>query len=167
MSSVGGSGNIVWREVASDMADHVSPDALAHDAVIVTRGNETQPASAPAHVDRPSVARGDRGDAVLDLQKMLNVWGNLKGRAIYNADGVFGRKTESQVLDFQRMNGLRADGKVGPQTWAKLEEKTAPHMNYPAPGRPTFTPHPNRPPARRVAARADCRSPSPTRSLRS
>lgn len=35
-------------------------------------------------------------------------------------DGIFGKKTERAVLDFQRKNGLVADGIVGQKTWVKL-----------------------------------------------
>jgi murein L,D-transpeptidase YcbB/YkuD len=35
-------------------------------------------------------------------------------------DGKIGAKTKTAVKDFQTANGLKADGKVGARTWAKL-----------------------------------------------
>jgi len=37
-------------------------------------------------------------------------------------DGLFGPKTEKKVMEWQRSNGLGADGKVGPLTLAKMME---------------------------------------------
>ncbi|MDD5440325.1 MAG: peptidoglycan-binding protein [Candidatus Omnitrophica bacterium] len=46
----------------------------------------------------------------------------LKNAKIYqgNVDGVLGPMTKKSIEDFQVQNGLVADGKVGPKTWAKL-----------------------------------------------
>lgn len=35
-------------------------------------------------------------------------------------DGKLGPKSKKAIKDFQTANGLKADGKVGPKTWAKL-----------------------------------------------
>ncbi|MBM3253343.1 MAG: hypothetical protein FJZ16_03705 [Candidatus Omnitrophica bacterium] len=37
-------------------------------------------------------------------------------------DGKMGRKTKEAIKDFQRENGLTADGIVGQKTWAKLNK---------------------------------------------
>lgn len=37
-------------------------------------------------------------------------------------DGKIGPKTKKAIKDFQAANGLTADGKVGPETWAKLSK---------------------------------------------
>lgn len=52
------------------------------------------------------VQRGDRGEAVRQVQSALGV----------AADGVFGPQTERAVKRFQRSKGLTVDGVVGPQT---------------------------------------------------
>lgn len=54
---------------------------------------------------------GQRGDDVAVLQHLLKI----------KEDGIFGAKTREAVINFQKQNGLRADGIVGPLTWAKLE----------------------------------------------
>ncbi len=48
----------------------------------------------------------------------------LKNAGYYNGpvDGKFGQLTASAIMEFQKANGLKADGKVGQQTWAKLSE---------------------------------------------
>jgi peptidoglycan hydrolase-like protein with peptidoglycan-binding domain len=50
--------------------------------------------------------RGDRGPAVVRLQRALHV----------HADGVLGRATVRALKRFQRRHGLRADGVAGPAT---------------------------------------------------
>lgn len=54
--------------------------------------------------------KGMRGDEVKVLQQKLNV----------DADGIFGDKTDKAVREFQKANGLTADGIVGPHTWEYL-----------------------------------------------
>ncbi len=54
---------------------------------------------------------GSKGEQVKILQSLL---GGL------TVDGVFGMKTDSAVREFQKNNGLKADGIVGPITRAKL-----------------------------------------------
>lgn len=60
---------------------------------------------------------GSRGNAVKELQQMLNNAGFDCGKA----DGIFGAKTESAVAAFQSAAGLAVDGKAGPQTLAALK----------------------------------------------
>ncbi|OYO16151.1 peptidoglycan-binding protein [Enemella evansiae] len=56
------------------------------------------------------VRYGSKGTAVKALQ----------GRLGLQVDGNFGPKTKASVINFQRTNGLSADGVVGPATWSKL-----------------------------------------------
>ncbi|MEE6449325.1 peptidoglycan-binding domain-containing protein [Gottfriedia acidiceleris] len=53
---------------------------------------------------------GSKGNSVKLVQKELGI----------TADGIFGQNTDRAVRNFQKKNGLRIDGKVGPKTWAKL-----------------------------------------------
>ena len=55
---------------------------------------------------------GSRGDNVVQVQQALN----SKGYWCGTADGIFGPKTYSAVIRFQREAGLDVDGIVGPQT---------------------------------------------------
>lgn len=63
-----------------------------------------------------AVAWGDRGADVVKIQQRLRQYGYMDGPA----DGVFGQETYEAVIWFQRKNGLKADGVVGPATAAAL-----------------------------------------------
>jgi peptidoglycan hydrolase-like protein with peptidoglycan-binding domain len=73
------------------------------------------PASATG---RPVVAIGARSDQVKILQERLN--GRYPAYSKLRNDGVFGDGTKRVVVEFQRRAGLKADGVVGPKTWAAL-----------------------------------------------
>lgn len=64
---------------------------------------------------RPTLRRGARGDAVKDLQRLLNA----RGRSLA-VDGDFGARTENSVRVFQEVSGLAVDGVVGRKTWGAL-----------------------------------------------
>ncbi len=57
-----------------------------------------------------------RGDDVLALQKALEAKGFSPGQA----DGIFGRKTQRAVRNFQAASGLTVDGIAGAKTHEKL-----------------------------------------------
>ena len=57
-----------------------------------------------------TIKKGSQGAAVKQLQSALHL----------AQDGIFGRITDESVRDFQRKNGLKADGIVSDATWAKL-----------------------------------------------
>lgn len=65
---------------------------------------------ASAVPDVSVLARGTRGAAVEELQRLLKI----------EVDGHFGPKTEEAVRFFQKTNGLEPDGVVGLYTWLKL-----------------------------------------------
>ncbi len=64
----------------------------------------------------PTVRRGGRGQAVKILQRELNEAGFDCG----DADGIFGKKTESAVKDYQKSRALAVDGICGKKTWGKI-----------------------------------------------
>ena len=59
---------------------------------------------------KPIVRAGDTGEYVRLLQSALGI----------HDDGIFGQQTKAAVIDFQKHNGLKPDGVVGPKTWEKL-----------------------------------------------
>jgi cell wall-associated NlpC family hydrolase len=69
----------------------------------------------------PTVRRGNSGEYVVTLQKMLTDEGY--GYIVGDIDGKFGAKTEAAVKAFQTNNGLTADGICGAKTWAALQKE--------------------------------------------
>ena len=65
-----------------------------------------------------SLQLGSRGACVKVLQEALNKWGKTSSIAV---DGVFGKRTQTAVKDFQRLNPISSvTGKVGKQTWTYI-----------------------------------------------
>lgn len=48
----------------------------------------------------------------------------LKNAGLYQGtvDGKIGKNTNKAIMEFQKLNGLKADGIVGKKTWAALQE---------------------------------------------
>lgn len=69
----------------------------------------------PVYSDRPRLKKGSTGDAVKELQTLLNLSG-----AKIEEDGIFGKKTLAAVKAWQKKKGLETDGIAGPGTWASL-----------------------------------------------
>ena len=63
---------------------------------------------------------GDRGSNVSSVQQMLNMAGSRL--PLLNVDGIFGVKTRTRTLEFQKDSGLVADGIVGNATTAALQK---------------------------------------------
>ena len=57
------------------------------------------------------------GGDVQELQTFLN----NNGYSVGYADGIFGQKTKTGVINFQKQSGLTADGIVGPATFAAIK----------------------------------------------
>ena len=70
----------------------------------------------PAAVLAENLRYGSRGDKVKELQQKLKRWVYYTG----SIDGIFGSGTQAAVKNFQKKNGLTADGIVGPKTAAAL-----------------------------------------------
>ncbi len=91
---------------------------LTHNKVALfarrTHIDLTRPQSGTVVSER-TLRRGDTGDDVRAIQEVL-----VKKGAQITVDGVYGRGTIAAVMDFQRRNGLVADGEVGSETRKKL-----------------------------------------------
>ncbi|MCX7914332.1 MAG: peptidoglycan-binding protein [Thermodesulfovibrionales bacterium] len=65
---------------------------------------------------------GSKGSEVIKIQEKLKALGYYRGLI----DGIFGGGTESAVKIFQKNNGLKVDGQVGPITWKALFNEEIP-----------------------------------------
>lgn len=110
--------------------------------LLVQTAQSTQPlspevsASTPTRSpveDRPFLKDGSQGDAVKQLQGMLQTLGYP-----LSPDGQFGRDTQLAVIDFQLKHQLQPDGSVGAQTWAVLETQIANQAPPVLPALPTL-----------------------------
>ena len=85
-------------------------------AAEVQREMTPTPTKTPKPTDAPTpepvLRTGSRGQEVKDLQSRLYSLGYYTGEI----DGQFGAMTKEAVIDFQRTNGLEADGMVGSET---------------------------------------------------
>ena len=92
-----------------------APRTTTQERSATTTTSRTTTQAAPLRVTLPegaALSRGDRGSAVVQLQKGLATL----GFAVGEPDGVFGATTEAAVVDFQQSNNLPPDGVVGTET---------------------------------------------------
>lgn len=84
----------------------------------------------------PTLHLRNNGYPVVLLQQKLNAAGYNVGAI----DGEFGPKTRTEVMAFQRANGLTADGIVGQQTWQAMNQRLSTIFTQPAPATPLPAP---------------------------
>ena len=107
---------VTTTTVQSSTATTAKPTATTTKPTTTT--TKTTTTTPPRVVDKPSdnVRLGDSGKGVEQIQTALNA----KGFKVV-VDGKFGPATDQAVRAFQKKNGLKQDGIVGPITWAKLQ----------------------------------------------
>lgn len=105
------------RRVAVDSGvwSYVEPISLTPTWVHMDKRNLN---SACVRGGYPLIRRGTKGVYVLVAQDSLNTLGYKTG----GLDGIFGEKTQSATLSYQRSVGLQADGIIGCNTWLSLQE---------------------------------------------
>lgn len=86
--------------------------------------------------NRPTLRLGSVGDAVSELQAMLQLMGYYSGPI----DGFYREQTQAGVVQFQEASGITADGIVGPSTWQKLFPDPASVPTASAPARAAAVP---------------------------
>jgi peptidoglycan hydrolase-like protein with peptidoglycan-binding domain len=88
----------------------------------------------PSYYNKPGIRYVENHFTVALVQDLL--WQfklhNLISQSGGSYDGIYGAQTIAGIKDFQRANGLYADGIVGPDTWRAMEQK------YKAIGTPTL-----------------------------
>jgi Putative peptidoglycan binding domain len=91
-------------------------------ATVTVTNPATTAATPPAQAPQQTLNPGDTGEQVKLLQQALTALGFSPGKA----DGDFGPTTQAEVEKFQLSKGLTADGVVGQQTLAALQQALAP-----------------------------------------
>lgn len=102
--------------VADGVAGDETIAALYEAAGITDLGSTGGSSGGPSSGSGALLRYDSSGDAVLKLQKDLNALGYYDG----SLSGHFGTKTEAAVMNFQRKNGLSADGIAGSKTLALI-----------------------------------------------
>lgn len=103
----------------------VKPDKASYDMTTIWEllfgksggASTSAPSGSTSSPRMPVLMKGAEGQHVEALQTLLNKHGDH-----LIVDGVFGNDTRNAVINFQRRNGLVADGKAGPYTFDKLRE---------------------------------------------
>lgn len=76
-------------------------------------------AAAPADLP-PLPPAGPYKPSIREIQAALKAVGVYSGKI----DGISGPMTRRAIKDFQKANGLKVDGIVGPKTWSFLREQS-------------------------------------------
>jgi len=76
------------------------------------------PTATPPMQPKEEPVTQEKQDRNKDIQKALKAAGFYAG----SVDGKIGPRSKKAIIDFQKAKGLKADGKVGPKTWAELEK---------------------------------------------
>lgn len=114
-----GSGS--WKALGGNQSDQIKVSTYAQANIyaifVPDYGTEEK---------HPTLRRGDKGEAVKELQADLNRQGyrDAAGREL-ELDGSYGPRTEAAVINMQMDQMLVADGICGPITWARLDELMA------------------------------------------
>lgn len=113
-----GGGNIIECAKTVHRSTVSGNKAWTHYAIPNGLGGDTP---MPTH---STIRRGSTGPDVVECQTdLIRLQYDLSP---YGADGKFGAKTETAVKQFQKDNGLKADGIVGPATWSALDAAVGP-----------------------------------------
>ena len=118
------------------------PEALPAGATPAPTGTPAPtPTPEPVWViPTENVSEGSKGADAKNVQTRLKELGYYRG----NLDGNFGRASVNALKSFQTNNGLKADGKAGKETYAKLYSAEA--VPFAVPETPTPTPAPTEAP---------------------
>lgn len=121
----GNSGNAVTRRSYSLKNRCIAGYGRPNWALVA----KTEPSPAPTpEPEYPVLDKGDKGDAVKDMQNKLIKHGFYLPK--YGADGDFGNETLAALKAFQKKAGLEVDGICGPLTWGELNKEPADSKEY-------------------------------------
>ncbi|HSP05679.1 MAG TPA: peptidoglycan-binding domain-containing protein, partial [Acidobacteriota bacterium] len=123
--------NATAPTVQPDVKGQVADFKASGDIVAARLHKEAgAPPGAPTGTEEKRLLKQPmKGDDVQDAQTQLNQWRSDQGKEpALKEDGKFGTKTDAAVRDFQKTNGLKSDGIVGPNTRDRLQLETDPNF---------------------------------------
>lgn len=152
-----------WTIVDEGIAA-VENATTAQELTAIVNGERVTVAASPTPSPTPepevtynTLSKGDKSDAVLDLQNRLYMLGFL----LDDRDGAYGSKTQTAVKLFQQAAGLEATGIADSETQRRLYAEDAPMTEYAqvtptpaAPSEPAAAPAAEEEPADNTAAEA-------------
>ena len=93
-----------------------APDIKAPETKVLTTNT-----AVPAKEVLPLPPQGPYKPTGIEIQTALKNAGFYNG----NIDGKLGPKSKKAIEDFQKANGLKADGKVGAKTWEAMSKHSS------------------------------------------
>ena len=90
--------------------------AVGSAVAVFNTGNTSEDYASTPFVQTAVLRQGANGGEVKEVQRRLKQWGYYNGAV----DGVYGPATVKAVKEFQRKNGLTADGIAGKSTYEAL-----------------------------------------------
>jgi peptidoglycan hydrolase-like protein with peptidoglycan-binding domain len=121
---------------AFQQSQGLNPSGVVDDATLAALQNPKAPASPTTSGDGGYAVFGEKGTRVIQLQSALvNAGISVRG----GVDGDFGGGTSAAVMDFQRVHGLNATGKVNEATASALGLGKAEAPAPPPPGSASFS----------------------------
>ncbi len=119
------------------------PTVSSSKTSTVSAANAPKPPSVASQVPKENLKVGSRGAAVLKLQNALVKLGHMTAAERATGPGIFGKRTEAAVKEFQRANGVDSVGLYGPKTRAALTKQlTAMQPKPPTKPGPATKPEP-------------------------
>lgn len=119
-------GASTFKTLGGNQSDYIQIKIYPQSQVYAIFRPDYTDAEEPKKDKHPTLRQGDKGSDVKKMQNDLRKIGfsNITGKEMV-ADGSFGRITANTVVSFQVLTNLKADGVVGPKTWAEIDELLA------------------------------------------
>lgn len=105
------------KDIATQTITSTEPEAqpIIQPQPIQVEPQKAEPVSEAVNAQAPSSEEAERNKQIQTALKNANMY-------FGQIDGKFGPLTRKAVEEFQKMKGLKADGKVGPITWGELQK---------------------------------------------
>ena len=106
----------IWQYSEKGSVDGIKGRVDMNISYYQTAPNKPTQSAKTVDITLPLLQVNAKGNGVKAIQQLLNARGFLCG----TADGIFGEKTKTAVLQYQKSMKITADGVVGKQTYNNL-----------------------------------------------